>query len=196
MAVHGSDIFAPLMTFWKACLSNREELCSRVKKYHPLSRSKFYDLQKGYREITNEVERAAVFFVLNRASFSGTTLSGGMSLGHPRFTATSIERLSTFQMSNFSVECADFTDVIPKANDAFLYVDPPYLNGQRLYGVNGDLHTKFDHKRLFKLLHQRDKWILSYNDCEEIRELYKNYPILLLKWAYENEILVLSNDLR
>lgn len=202
MKVYGSDIFEPLIAFWHVLLTNPDLLIERVKSYYPLSKPKFYNLQKRYVNLDDEVERAAVFFVLNRASFSGTTLSGGMSPEHPRFTESAIERLQVFSTENFEVECADYRDKIPKHEDAFLYLDPPYLNGQKLYGIRGDTHRDFDHNALAGLLHKRDRWIMSYNDCDEIRKLYKNNPILSVEWIYgmsrnkkSNEILVLSKEL-
>jgi len=202
MEVFGSDIFEPLIDFWQMLLDDREKLVERVKSYYPLSRTKFYNLQKRYIHLEDKLERAAVFFVLNRSSFSGTTLSGGMSPGHPRFTKSSIKRLEKFTTKNFNVECADFRDSIEKHKDAFLYLDPPYMNGQALYGVKGDTHTGFEHHALADILHKRERWIMSYNDCEEIRTLYKGHPILSIEWVYgmskekkSNEVLVLSKDM-
>jgi DNA adenine methylase len=202
MQVHGADIFEPLIAFWRVLLSNPDKLIARVRSYLPLTRTRFYSTQKHFIHLTDEVERAAAFFVLNRSSFSGTTLSGGMSPNHPRFTESAITRLQDFKANNFVVECADFKDVIPRHRDDFLYLDPPYKNGQALYGVNGDTHKGFDHDALAELLKKRDRWIMSYNDCEEIRSLYRGYPILSPEWIYgmsknkqSNEVLVLSRDL-
>ncbi len=201
MKVYGADIFEPLIAFWRVLLRDPELLAERVQVFHPLSKTKFYNLQKRYTQLTKEVERAAAFFVLNRSSFSGTTLSGGMSPKHPRFNQPAIERLRSFRADNFEVECADFRDVIPKHDDAFLYLDPPYMNSQALYGVKGDTHKGFDHKALAELLHKRDRWIMSYNDCDEVRELYGGNRILFPEWIYgmsknkqSNEVLVLSRD--
>jgi len=202
MTVQGSDIFEPLIAFWRILLTSPELLIKRVKTYFPLSRTKFYALQKRCIDLTDEVERAAAFFVLNRSSFSGTTLSGGMSPGHPRFTLSAIERLKNFKCENFNVECADYRDSIPKHDDSFLYLDPPYMNGQALYGLRGDTHKGFDHPALAELLNKRERWIMSYNDCHEIRKLYKDNAILSVEWMYtmsknkqSNEVLILSRDL-
>jgi DNA adenine methylase len=202
MKVSGSDIFEPLIDFWNALLKTPNKLIQRVESYLPQSRTKFYNLQKRYIYLEDALERAAAFFVLNRSSFSGTTLSGGMSPGHPRFTSSAIERLKDFKANNFKVKCADFRDVIPKQEDSFLYLDPPYMNGQALYGLKGDTHKGFDHNALADLLYKRDRWILSYNDCDDIRKLYKDYDILSLEWLYgmsknkqSNEVLVISHDL-
>ncbi len=91
MQVYGYDVFSPLVDFWQVLLDDQELLVNRVERYYPLSRTKFYSLQKRYTKLKDQVERAAAFFVLNRSSFSGTTLSGGMSPGHPRFTESAID---------------------------------------------------------------------------------------------------------
>ena len=52
------------------------------------------------------------------------------------------------------------------------------------YGNKGDTHVDFDHQGLHKLLTNRDRWIMSYNDCEQIREMYKNYEIREASWTY------------
>ncbi len=203
MIVRAYDLFEPLINFWKVLLKDPKTLAKEVKKYHPLPKERFYSLQKEFSSFTDNLERAAIFYALNRSSFSGTTLSGGMSPGHPRFTESSIERLKNFSVSNFSVECLDFTESIPKNDDAFLYLDPPYLNKQALYGINGNTHIDFNHAKLSEMLSKRDRWILSYNDCPEVRYLYKKYRIIPLEWVYgmskdksSNEVVILSNDVK
>lgn len=53
-----------------------------------------------------------------------------------------------------------------------------------LYGVDGNLHSSFDHERLHSLLTNRGQWLMSYNDCPEIREMYKDYEIIEAQWTY------------
>ena len=202
MQVRGYDAFSPLVDFWQVLMEDPKRLARAVKKYHPLSPSKFYNLQRIYIQLEDKLKRAAAFFVLNRSSFSGTTLSGGMSPKHPRFTDSSIQRLRDFKVTNFSVGVADFKDSIDANSDAFLYLDPPYLNGQSLYGLRGDTHKGFDHNALAEMLKGRDRWVLSYNDCEAIRTAYKDYRIVDIAWTYgmnkskaSNEVLVLSNEI-
>ncbi len=133
MQVYGAHLFNPLIDFWQELLEDKDNLIKRVRSYYPLSRTEFYNLQRRYLKLEDKVERAAAFFVLNRSSYSGTTLSGGMSPGHPRFTESAINRLRDFVATNFHVESAEFRDTIAKYPKAFLYLDPPYLNGQELY---------------------------------------------------------------
>ena len=94
-------------------------------------------------------------------------------------------------------------DSIPKHTDSFLYLDPPYWIKNNLYGKNGNTHKDFDHIGLFKLLSSRRNWILSYNNCLEILELYKDYKILFPVWKFgmsndknSREVLILSRDIQ
>ena len=199
--VYGYDSFNPLITFWKYVINSPELLSEEVEKYHPLDKSTFYKLQKTQMDIEDSMEKAAVFYVLNRSSFSGATLSGGMSPGHPRFNEASINRLAKFKIQNLSVECLDFKDSIEKHPDDFLYLDPPYLTHQKLYGNKGSHHKSFDHQGLADILKKRKGWVLSYNNCQEVRELYKDYKIIEPKWAYgmgkdksSKELLIINID--
>ena len=199
--VYAYDAFEPLVNFWQVLLQDNEELVKVINKHYPLTKSRFYSLQKKYFDIEDRIEMAAVFFVLNRASFSGTTLSGGMSPDHPRFTQSAIEQLREFNIKNFKVEKADFRESMTKHIDDFLYLDPPYFIEQKLYGNKGDMHNGFEHETLAKMLKERKGWILSYNDCKEIREWYKGHHILTPEWAYgmnnskqPNEVVILSKD--
>ena len=199
-SVQAHDVFQPLVNFWTSILQDAESLANRIQQYHPLGDERFYDLQKT--SFTDPLEDAAAFFVLNRSSFSGSTLSGGVSPGQPRFNQAAIERVRRFECPNLSVGFCDFKDSIPNANDRFLYLDPPYLIKSELYGKRGDTHRGFDHEALAKLLTGRGRWVLSYNNCQEINELYRDYRIIEPQWTYgmgnqreSREVLILSNDL-
>ncbi len=201
--VYGYDIFSPLVNFWQHLLQNPQELSNQVRHFFPLPYEEFYELKKKYNSIENKLEQAAAFYTLNRSSFSGTTLSGGMSPEHPRFTEKGINNLASFKVSKFSVACADFRISIKKNKDAFLYCDPPYMNGESLYGVQGGTHKGFDHVALSRLLNERQGWILSYNDCHEVRALYKGCRILKPEWVYgmgskkaSSELLIFSPDIQ
>ena len=182
--VFGADAFEPVVNFWQHARESPVLLSERVRVYHPLTRSKFYNLQKGFMNLQDDLERAAVFFVLNRSSFSGTTLSGGMSPNHPRFNESAINRLRDFRADNLHVSCADYKETIRNHPDDFLYLDPPYANGEKLYGNKGDMHKGFNHEALASELTGRGGWVLSYNDHPEIRNLYDGFDIIEPEWIY------------
>ena len=200
MKVIGYDIFTPLVHFWTELLLNPDVLTDKVMEFFPLSRDRFYELQK--MTFDDRLESAAVFYVLNRSSFGGSTLSGGMSPGHPRFTETSIDYLRNFRVPNLSVSFGDFHKTIVEHFNSFLYLDPPYLIENALYGKNGNTHKEFDHDGLNSLLQHRKKWVLSYNDSEIIREMYKGFRQFRPQWKYgmsanknSRELLIISDDL-
>jgi len=189
--VQGYDIFKSVVNFWKMVRYNPNELADEIQKLLPVDKDKFLSLQKELRHKDNslfkvDIEAAAIFFVLNRCSFSGTTLSGGFSkeASTGRLTQSSIDKIRTFN-SNIDVFVESFEDVIPNA-DGFLFCDPPYYLGQKsnLYGVSGDTHKNFDHELLAELLKKKDNWILCYNNDLYIRKLYKDYEWVFPNWKY------------
>lgn len=199
--VRAYDAFPPLVNFWRTLLADAPGLANAVRRYYPMKKDAFYALQKQHSDITDPVESAAVFFALNRCSFSGTTLSGGMSPGHPRFTAACINRLGDFKLQHLQVGRADFSESIPRHSGDFLYLDPPYCIASKLYGTRGDHHQDFDHEGLANLLSLHDNWLLSYNDCEMVRDLYGGYLFKAPAWTYgmnaskvSNEVLIMSRD--
>ena len=179
-----SDAYEPLVNFWRNILLNPIELADQIQQHYPLSKQNFYKFQQDYHSYGSDFEKAAIFYILNRSSFSGTTLSGGMSPGHPRFTVSAIERVRKFKADNFKIECMDYRQALAKHTDVFLYLDPPYANSERLYGTRGDMHLGFNHEELADELKQRSGWVLSYNNSEFVRHLYKGFTILEPEWTY------------
>lgn len=200
--VYGYDAFSPLVEFWQCLLQDADSLANRVSQYLPLPKDHFYKLQKTQGELPTKLERAAAFYVLNRASFSGSTLSGGMSPGHPRFTESSVDRLREFSNPHISVDRMDFHDSMAARSNIFAYLDPPYMISSSLYGNGGDTHRGFDHEGLHTILKDRKSWILSYNSCDSIRALYSDFRQALPSWTYgmgkdktSKEVLIFSQDL-
>ena len=210
ITIHGYEGFKPIVWFWKALLKDPERLAAladltrtkRPKKY--TYQGKEYKarglLQKDFDRFRDEIrfalyskhpftfEAAAKVYAINRSSFSGATFAGGFSerASYARFTDKQLDQLRNFKVKNFTVKYADFKDSMKK-HDCHFYLDPPYfMETQRakLYGMDGDLHEFFPHLALFSELRKRDNWILSYNDCNEIRQLYRDYDIHEVSWTY------------
>jgi DNA adenine methylase len=100
-----------------------------------------------------------------------------------------------------TVECKDFSDyeVLTKS-DYPVYADPPYyVKGTMCYS---ETMIANEHIALAAILNKRDNWILSYDDCKEIRQLYGKQQIIDLaarysingkktNWASKNELIIL-----
>jgi DNA adenine methylase len=200
--VFGYDDFEPLVNFWLCLMENPGKLTRIVRKLYPMSRSTFLRLQKMFSGIRGRYARAAVFYAINRASFSGTTLSGGwVTPKHTRFTPSSIDYLSGFRIDRLHVGRESFESSIERHKDDFLYLDPPYFIKSKIYGVKGNKHRGFNHEKLAEMLAKRRNWILSYNDCPEVRRLYKGFRTVVPHWPYgmnanrpSNELLIFSRD--
>ena len=61
------------------------------------------------------------------------------------------------------------------------------------------MHEKFDHQKLFETIKSKKNWIMTYNDCEYIKELYKDFIIINTNWSYgmnkskkSSEIIIIS----
>lgn len=118
-----------------------------------------------------DLRRAAMFLKLIRYSYS----SSGKSFACQPFNLRSLFGL----IENFSRRCANVVienqdfEVFIRHYDrpgGFLYCDPPYFSSEYIYNC---VFTWEDHLRLHDvLLGSKSKFLLSYNDCPEIRELY------------------------
>jgi DNA adenine methylase len=195
--VHGRDVFQPLVAFWNTLKKDPQGLHKAVihEWTNGMTKQRFYELQTMLRTgELGEFEQATAFFVINRSSFSGATLSGGMGSGD-RFTLSSIHKLLKVDLSNIQIQSSDVFDSLRRRTDRFagsdklIYLDPPYwLKVQRLYGDKGDTHDGFNHLRLKRLLDKLNaqgvQWLMSYNDCPEIRELYQDYKQVPKTWKY------------
>ena len=107
----------------------------------------------------------------------------------------SIERVRDFNVPNLQVECGSFDETIVAHTNDFLYCDPPYFmeksDDNKMFKAiypNSNFpvhHQNFDHEKLRDLLHSHDgQFVLSYNDCEWVRENYKDFEMKTPEWNY------------
>ena len=190
--VYGNDLFRPLVTFWETKQRTPQALVHRIRENMPVTKEKFYELRKtlvNHNPGTHQLDLAAAYFLLNRTSFNGTTLCGGYSTSAStnRLTESSISRLLTCDVSaiEFSnLDCNLFLERHPETTETLIYADPPYYLESRLYGKDGDMHATFNHTMFADLLQKRRDWILSYNDCQFVREIWGTCRIVEVKWSY------------
>ena len=187
--VNGNDLFEPLYTFWDKQQNNRDLLIQKIREKMPVTKDIFHELRNSISSTTDTYDKASSYFIINRTSFSGSTLSGGFSpqSARDRLTESSIERLKLCDTSNITftnLDCNLFIKNNPQTDDTIIYADPPYYIKTYIYGKDGDMHENFNHDLFAKNMLARTDWIISYNDCDYIRNLYKNCQIFQVKWAY------------
>ena len=133
------------------------------------------ELRKRLTE-DHDVRRAAMFLKLLRTSYS----SSGKSFASQPFDIRKlfglIQELED-RMANVIIENQDFETLIRHYDrtDAFFYADPPYFSTEDMYDVG---FGWADHVRLRDTLKSiKGRFLLSYNDCPEIRELYEGFSM-------------------
>ena len=201
-----NDKFKPLYTFWQVCKNNNNELIDKLYNVTNITKEIFLNYRENIMTEAKDLLQAFYYFVINRCSFSGATLSGGFSneASKKRFTKSSIDKIKNLNLEKFQISNNDFEEFINKnySNpNSIMFLDPPYYleNKSNLYGNNGDMHESFDHDRLFNVLSNKNNWIMTYNNCDYIKKLYKNFLIIHVSWSYgmnktkeSSEIVIIS----
>lgn len=167
----------------------------RCVKYHPqelrrelefilVSREQFFDAkeQMEARGLT-DIQRAARFYILIKESFGSDIQTFGV---RPKDMANAIEYISEVskRLRMVVIENQDFGRILETYDkqESFFYLDPPYYQTEKYYK---ERFLPEDHIRLKKKLKGlKGKFLLSYNDCPYIRELYKEYEILEVDRAH------------
>jgi DNA adenine methylase len=85
------------------------------------------------------------------------------------------DKFATISIHDNCCTNLDFEELfISGEDDALIYLDPPYfVKGNVLYQEG---FTEEDHHRLAGLLKEtKHSWVLSYDDCDEVRALYSGW---------------------
>ncbi len=196
--VVGYDVFDILVNYWQIQLSNPERLYTLLQDFEP-NRDTFWAVKarlQDHWEGNNplNLDALAAHYYFNSQTSYGPHFLGWPSnvyLQEGRYKAL-LSRVRTFTAPSLSVQCASFQDSIPQHPDDFLYCDPPYYleDGKTFVGMyphrNFPIHHKgFQHEALRDLLLSHDAgFILSYNDCETVREWYADCQMFSPAWQY------------
>lgn len=189
-----NDLYFELYKFWEMAQKDVDALIDKVYEWRnqfPVGK----ELHKFLNEnlsIFNDLERGAAFFIYNRITFSGTSLSGGFSEGAftGRFTESSIQRLNQFAkvINGSTITNLDYEELVKKeGQNVFIFLDPPYYSATKsaLYGKNGSMHKSFDHVRFAENMKNcKHKWLITYDDSEYIRKLFSFANIIPWELMY------------
>jgi DNA adenine methylase len=104
-----------------------------------------------------------------------------------------IEKLEQLTLKNINVQCKRFEESLPLHKDDFLFLDPPYFlegDSKMFKGMYPNCnfaihHNNFDHKKLCLLLKEhRGGFLMTYNNCSAIRDLYQDCKFEFPEWQY------------
>lgn len=190
----GNDLYLELFKFWEYAQKDIETLIAKIYEWRQsfsVGKELYRFLNQNLTEF-NDLEKATAFFIYNRITFSGTSLSGGFSEGafQKRFTESSIQRLKPFSnvIQNTKITNYDYKELINKdGKNVFLFLDPPYYSATKsaLYGKNGNLHKTFNHKEFANIMRScPHQWLITYDDSEYIRNLFSFANIISWNLTY------------
>lgn len=185
-----------LSCLWTSIIKYRYELKEYINSFIP-SVDMFYkfkdellNINKLPVETKNIINIGFKKLAIHQISYSGLGTKSGGPLGgvsqkskykidcrwSPKNICKKIDKvnsqLCSLEIHENSCSNLDFADVInDDTKKSLIYLDPPYFEkGNDLYQCG---FTVTDHERLAGTLKKSSHaWLLSYDDCEEIRNLY------------------------
>ena len=149
-----------------------------------ISRTVFERIKRGYWKPRNKIERAAYYYYQLTQSFGSKGDNFAMS-AKSRKPKNIYKNFKTWsdRLKMVTIENISFEKIIQTYDkeDAFFYCDPPYVSTESYYKNTGGFGRK-EHELLAELLSKvKGKFLVSYNDCELVRELYKDFDIVNTK---------------
>ncbi len=183
-----NDLDKAIYAFWFSVINHTDELCLLIKNT-PITTDEWEKQKKVLSNKNNDINVLELGFAtlfLNRTNYSGV-LNAGMIGGRNqtgnykldcRFNKIEIIRkiraIAEYR-DNIHVTNLDAISLIDRVRvdgNTIFYFDPPYyIKGPSLY-MNHYKHD--DHKAVSDAIKSipNAKWVVSYDDTEEIHELY------------------------
>ncbi len=199
-----NDLYFELYKFWEMAQKDVDTLVHQVYQWRhqfPVGKELHQFLNENLANF-NDLERGAAFFIYNRITFSGTSLSGGFSEGAftGRFTESSIQRLNQFAkvINGSNITNLNYEELVKQEGEnVFIFLDPPYYSATKsaLYGKNGNMHKSFDHAKFAENMKNcKHKWLITYDDSEYIRTLFSFANIIPWELMYGMRNVVAGAD--
>lgn len=198
-------------------IANLYYVCSRIDLFEEFKEKSLYMIQsKEIYDIVRasikkskdkfkipDIQRAVDYFFFISTSFNnrpGTSLSKIVT----KWNTDLVENLKNTRkkLDNVIIENLDINNFIDKyqnTKDAFWFFDPPYYvaNNTEYYGR---VFNQYQHK-IFKekidMISDKCKFLITYDDSEEIRYLFKEYYIkeVPVKYRSTHEIMDINEIL-
>ena len=177
-----NDMDRELVTFWRVVQNHLDPFLDYFK--HAVTSREIFRLEKLKRpETLTDIQRAARYYYLQRLAFGGKPMDrhfGTSTTGSSPFNiANAAEMLMEvhWRMDGVVIECMSAFECIQRYDrpHTVFYLDPPY------YGLCQDYVAKFAHEDFIQLRKLLDgvkgRFILSLNDCPEVRQIFDGFKI-------------------
>ena len=162
-----NDLYYNLYTFWTELQKNPDSLINRLLelKDEACRAQDTDELEKKHRKLYGDMRHlidtsddkndiATAFYVLNRSSFGGFTEQNKNafirdSYKNTIFSQSKIRKLADISkiIQPWRITNLDYRELMTTpGEDVFVFLDPPYLIKDMLYGKNKEMHTGFSHE--------------------------------------------------
>ncbi|WP_407411365.1 DNA adenine methylase [Acinetobacter sp.] len=189
--IHINDYDQAIFHFWQSLTNETDRFLEKLWNT-PITIDEWHKqkLILSTPEQHTELEYGFAAFFLNRTNRSGILKAGviggkkqdGNYKLDARFTkenlAKRIEKIGQYK-DRIKVYNLDALELLNKVDqilpqDSLIYLDPPYyVKGQGLYR---NFYNHDDHVAIRNALDNvKTKWIVSYDNCSEIKEIYSGY---------------------
>ena len=194
-----NDFNEELINVYLAVRDDVDKLLELLRQHEEdNSRNHYYkiralDREPSFNELSN-TERAARIIYLNKTCYNG--LFSVKSLGqlnvpygrysHPNIVnEPGIRALSYYLQKDIDINCGDFATVLENLpENAFVYLDPPYMPLSATSAFTGYTQGGFDYDEQVRLRNECAKlrdagisFLQSNSDCKAIRDLYDGFTI-------------------
>ncbi|MFC3117350.1 DNA adenine methylase [Cellvibrio fontiphilus] len=216
--IHINDIDPAVHAFWVSVVSHSEELLELLNAT-PINMDEWFKWRCVLREEISAtiVEKGFAALFMNRTNRSGILKAGviggksqaGVYKLNARFDKDKIsERILKIaeRAENITVYCEDSLELLRRCEEflpdrSLIYLDPPYyVKGKGLYR---NYYKHDDHLMIAETLkNYKFPWVVSYDNAEEICEMYQLSKSLTYGLNYTaqrryvgNEIMFFSHNL-
>lgn len=185
-----NDIDGELINLFKMIKFHAEEI-KRLMMYEISSRDLFYIYKGTDPKTLTEIQRAVRYMYIVSQSFA----SKGNSFGYGTTTRPSpqifgVEDLTKLKarLRNTYIENLDYREIIKKYDrkHSFFFCDPPYLGTDTKFSIDSKIEFGIkEHQELCHILRElKGNFLLTINNHEYIREIYKDFKIVETKVNY------------
>lgn len=199
-----NDYNHELINVYKMVRDNLDDLLEALRVHAEKNSPDYYyeirawDREERLNQMSN-VEKAARIIYLNKTCYNGlyrVNSAGQFNSPYGRYKNPNIVNEAVlkavskyFKNNDIDIRNGDYRDALINLDKrSFVYLDPPYMPISSSSSFTGYTEGGFDYNRQVELKEECDKltqqgirFVQSNSDCDEIRELYREYKIKTVK---------------
>ena len=201
-----NDLYYNLFAFWTQLQKNPDPLINRllelkdeacraegVEELEKKHRALYADMRDLINTSDDDFDLATAFYVLNRSSFGGFTEQNKNAFIRDSYKNTIFSQSKIKKLANISeiiqpwrITNQDYRDLMETpGEDVFVFLDPPYLIKDMLYGKDKEMHTSFCHEAFVKACKDTPhNWMITYNEHPWLREQFADFHMENFEFRY------------